>query len=325
MEQPSHFSLLADLSYRTKLLSSVCGLVVLTGAAVTATAYRSARSSTEALTYSLFEEVSGRAVTHTQGFVLRAAPIVDSLRRLSDDGLQLDDSDRLARQLLAFLNANKGISWVSYGDSAGTFTGAYRPLQGGLRINQSRIVDGHTRLVEHDVLPNGTWRPGRREADSGYDPRQRPFYQKASQAKRLVWLPPYVFYDQGIPGISCAEPVYDKQGELRGVLSVDFDFQALSQFVARLSIGDNGRVFVFTSDEVLLAAPSKLVQAKPGHRGVGQLLKLADVQDGLVNAFRENLKPVDIPVGGPEAYRFFTLPSRRGRVLRFHHGISRRR
>src|SRR5438067_449895 len=89
-----------DLTFRAKLAAGVCGLVLLTGAAVTWLAHRSARATTAALTDALFREVSGRAAAHTRGFVLRAAPLVESLRQLAGQGLALDDSDRLAGQLL---------------------------------------------------------------------------------------------------------------------------------------------------------------------------------------------------------------------------------
>ena len=55
-------------------------------------------------------------------------------------GLAVEDQDRLAPQLLAVLQANPGLSWVSYGDEAGTFTGAYRTPDGGVRIYRTRIV-----------------------------------------------------------------------------------------------------------------------------------------------------------------------------------------
>ena len=77
------------------------------------------RATTETLTDSVFREVSGRAVTHTRGFVLRAAPVVESLAELADKGLAVDDPDRLAPQLLGALKANPGLSWVSYGDESG--------------------------------------------------------------------------------------------------------------------------------------------------------------------------------------------------------------
>ena len=184
----------------------------LTGSVVLWLAHRSARACTKALTSSVFREVSGRAATHTRGFVLRAAPIVETLGQLADKGLAVNDPERLPLQLLAVLKANPGLSWVSYSDESGTFTGANRTPEGGLRISRSRIVDGRTQLVEHDVLPDGSLRVFRTDPDSGYDPRTRPFYVKPRQAGRLVWLPPYVFYRQGVPGISCAAPVTDAAG-----------------------------------------------------------------------------------------------------------------
>src|SRR5207237_4608781 len=108
------------LSFRAKLVLGVCGLVLFTGAVVLWLAHRSARASTEALTGSVFREVSGRAAAHTRGFVLRPAPVAESLAQLADKGLAVDDPDRLAPQLLAVLKANPGFTWVSYGDEAGT-------------------------------------------------------------------------------------------------------------------------------------------------------------------------------------------------------------
>src|SRR5262249_57490770 len=100
-------------------------------------ANRSTRGSTEALTGSVFREVSGRAVTHTRAFVLRAAPVIESLVQLADKGLVLDDADRLAPQLLAVLKANPGLSWISYSDENGRVTGAQRAPGSGVRLNPS--------------------------------------------------------------------------------------------------------------------------------------------------------------------------------------------
>src|SRR5262245_18696493 len=84
-----------ESSYRTKLVMGVCGLVLLTGAVVTWLAHHSAQANTKALTASVFREVSGRAATHTRGFVLRAGPVVESLGLLADKGLAVDDPERL--------------------------------------------------------------------------------------------------------------------------------------------------------------------------------------------------------------------------------------
>lgn len=292
-------------SFRTRLVVGIGGLVLLTGAVVLWLAHRSARAATEELTGSVFREVSGRAAAYTRGFVLRAAPIVESLTQLADKGLALDDPDRLAPQLLAVLKANPGLSWVSYGDEDGTFTGAFRTPQGGLRINRSRIVAGRAPAVEHDVLPDGTWRVFHEEEDSGYDPRKRPFYTRAKREGRLVWLRPYVFFNQGVPGISCASPVKGKGGGLLGVLSVDFDLNALSEFVSGLSVSEHSRVFLFTADEILLAHPQQRGLGRPGSHGAGKLLTLADAGDPLVDGYRANLRPEHLRPAEGEAFRFF--------------------
>src|SRR5687767_2864412 len=84
------------LSFRAQLMLGVCGLVLLTGAAITWLAHRSARQSTETLTDALFREVSAHAVSETRAFTEQAPPVVEALRRLANDGLVLDDADKLA-------------------------------------------------------------------------------------------------------------------------------------------------------------------------------------------------------------------------------------
>lgn len=293
------------LSFRATLVAGVCGLVLLTGASVLWLAQRGARAGTEALTGAVFREVSARAATHTRGFVLRAAPVVESLVWLADNGLAVTDHDLLAGQLLAVLRANPGLSWVSYGDESGTFTGAYRTPEGALRINRSRISGGKTKLVEYDVLPDGARKVFRTDEDSGYDPRARPFYVRAKQAGRLVWLPPYVFYHQGVPGISCAAPVRDGAGALRGVLSVDFDLNALSEFVSEVSVSPHSRVLLFTDNGSLLAQPDRRVLGAVGAREAGTILTLADAGDPLIDAYRAGLRPEHlVPEPGGGFHRF---------------------
>jgi sigma-B regulation protein RsbU (phosphoserine phosphatase) len=294
------------LSFRAQLVLGVCGLVLLTGAVVLALAQRSAQVSTEALTASVFREVSGRAVTHTRAFVLRAAPVVQSLGQLADKGLAVEDPERLAPQLLAVLKANPGLSWVSYSDEHGAFTGAYAAPEGGTLIKHSHLVNGKTKVVEYDTLPDGTRKILTTDDDSSYDPRQRPFYRGAKQAGRLVWLPPYVFYWQWVPGITCAVPVQDAGGKLRGVLTADFDLNALSEFVAGLSVSEHSRVFLFTSDEVLLAHPEH--RGVSGERETAKLLTLADTGDALVDAYRANLKPEHLAASTDEAFHRFEFP-----------------
>jgi serine phosphatase RsbU (regulator of sigma subunit) len=297
-------STIRGLSFRAKLVIGVCGLVLLTGAAVTWLSHRSALQATEVLTDTVFREASAHAVDETRAFTERATPVVEALRRFGVDNLALNDSDKLARQLLVFLQSNPGLSWVSVSDESGTFTGAYR-VEGRQRIRQTHIVNGKSPTIEYDVLPDNTWRRASPEYDSAYDPRVRPWYTKTKGTRRLVWLQPYIFYDQGVPGISCAAPLEDRMGGFRGVVTADFDLNALSAFVARISVSPNSRFFMYTADETLLAHPTRRVVRPERQKAAGKLLTLADTDDPLVDAFRGRVSGNALPPGSSESFQRF--------------------
>ncbi len=43
------------------------------------------------------------------------------------------------------------------------------------------------------MAADGSWKLHRRDDDTAYDPRIRPFYLKAADKHRTVWSEPYVF------------------------------------------------------------------------------------------------------------------------------------
>jgi len=298
------------LSYRAGLMIWISLLVLAIGLVLSGLAFREARVAGTAAALTRFQEVSDHAVTKTREFVLRAVPIAQAVGNLSGLGLATGDPDKLARQLTAVLRAHPGVTWVSFSDEAGAFVGAYRTPDGALRVNQSRIQqNGRTLMLEFDVLPDDSWRPYRREDDSGYDPRKRPFYARAKSAGRLVWPPPYIFYEQGVPGVTCANPVYDGAGKLRGVLTVDFDLNTLSKFARQLTVSPNSRLFIMSAEGVLLAHPTQRPGVRPGGRERGELKTVRDIGDPLVAAFDAQLTPEDRKpaLGGQDYARQFAF------------------
>jgi serine phosphatase RsbU (regulator of sigma subunit) len=304
MKEPAPHRM-SDLTFRTKLLLSMCGLVLLTGAIVVIVADRGNRAGTQTLADSLFREVSSHAVAQTKDFVLRAAPVAQSLDQLANQGLAIDDLDKLAPQLLAFLKGNAGMTWVLYGDESGDYVGTTRLHDGRLRIERTHIVEGKTHLTESEVQPDGSWKVIKQDDDNGYDVRTRPFYKLAKEKGTLAWTPPYMFFSQGVPGISCVIPAKRADGTMRGVFSVEFDLNALSEFVSNLSISPHSRVFLFMPDQTLLAHPNQRNLAGKGVKGSGTMLTLADTGDPLVDAFRRHLRPEQLQSVGANAFRFF--------------------
>jgi sigma-B regulation protein RsbU (phosphoserine phosphatase) len=294
-----------DLTFGSKLLLSMCGVVLLTGAVIIYVSYRSNRANTQLLATNLFREVSQDAVDRTREFVLRAGPVAESLDELSGQGLAMDNLDKLAPQLLAFLRGNAGMTWVLYGDESGDYTGATRLNDGRLQIERTHIVNGQTKLTVYEVQADQSWKVVRQDDNSGYDPRKRPFYLLAKERGKLSWTKPYMFFTQGVPGISCVMPVKRPNGEFRGVFSVEFDLDALSQFVSSLSVSAHSRVFMFTPDQILLAHPNERNLQGKGVGGKGALLTLADTGDPLVDAFRQHLPGDYLHMARADEFRFF--------------------
>ena len=89
------------------------------------------------------------------------------------------------------------------------------------------------------------------------------------------------------------------------MFSVEFDLNALSEFVGGLSISKHSQVFLFTPDGTLFAHPNQRNQVGKGLRGTGALLTLSDTGDPLVDAYRQHLLPEYVRDSAGDEFHFF--------------------
>jgi adenylate cyclase len=275
------------VSYRISLVVAIPLFVVLTGALVASNSYLSARESIRKLADTLFAQVADQTAEQVRAHLREAPPAVDALAiLLSDDPVvSARPTDGLARRLLAVLRANGGFAWVSFSDVDGTFTGAQRTVDGTLVVNQTHFENGKTIRDEHTVSGDGAWTLLRHNPDADYDPRTRPWYLKSVAAKKRTWMDPYVFFDQGVPGMTCGAPVYDKAGVLRGVVTADFTLNSFGDFVATLHPSPNTRVFIYAASGTILAHPSLRVVEKINSRDEGSLVTKDDIDDAVIRQY----------------------------------------
>jgi adenylate cyclase len=85
--------------------------------------------------------------------------------------------------------------------------------------------------------------------------------------------------------MTCAAPVYAKDGKLRGVVAVEFDLATLSAFVATLHPSPNARVFIYTASGTILAHPSAQVVAGAAAGVEGALVTRDTIADEVVRAY----------------------------------------
>ena len=91
--------------------------------------------------------------------------------------------------------------------------------------------------------------------DDGYDPRARPWYRGALQTRNLYWTDIYIFFTDKKPGITVSYPVFSRDDQLLAVLGIDIQLEKISEFLANLKIGKNGRAMIIDGDGTLVAYP----------------------------------------------------------------------
>ena len=170
------------------------------------------------------------------------------------DLLPVDDPELLARHLVARFRYQKKLSWLSYGDAQGRFTGAWRHPSGRIVIQRSWLDEqgGHVR----EEFVSGDSERLRWSDDWTYDPRTRPFYLLASASSKPIWTKPYEWFgDEGL-GITAALALR-KSGsqEVRGVFTADYHLGTLADFLTNLKLGAQGRAYLMNRHGELLASP----------------------------------------------------------------------
>jgi serine/threonine protein kinase len=218
-----------------------------------------------------------RSVQADVAFALdQAGPLMERVKALADPDRPVED---LLVRLHDLVVARPGVSYVSISFEAdGAFFDANFTKDKIIEVQESHITPSGT-AVKWYAVKGGKLEP-LRDKITDYDPRKRPFYQLATKTKGRAWTAPYTFYLSHETGITCTEPVYDGAA-LKAVLTVDFDINALSSYVARPAL-DHAKSIVYAGDGVILAYPEG-ASIDVGDR----LLRFTDLKDPALTALFE--------------------------------------
>jgi class 3 adenylate cyclase len=267
------------------LVLVVAGFTALTGVVIGGLAWREHRATSRALLEKVMEQTARFAANQAEDFLRHAESSVQLGPQLVRLG-QVDPSDpqQLERFVLATLRANPGLSWVSYGGVDDTFVAAWRDAVGTTHVNHSFPVGGKIHLVEDAIAGDGTRMTVRRSHDHGYRPTERPYFAIAAAQRDLVWTEPYEFFAHGGFGITCAMPIMDAAGRVRGVFTVDFSLRRLAEFIETLYVSPRGHVFIAGPTGEPLVTPRAAGDSsslpRPGAALIDRVVRQVDAGNG---------------------------------------------
>lgn len=243
---------LSRLRLRTVL---VVPFVLQIFAAVGLTGYLSLRNGQRAvadITGQLRGEITARIQERLAAYI--AVPHL--VNRLNADAirrghLNLADRDGRERHFYHTIKAFDPIGLTFFGAADGDFFGARRLPGGPIYVV---LEDASTsRASQYYEVDDEGRRARMAEAFPNFDPRTRPWYKAALLSKKPTWTGAYRhFISKGL-AVTAAEPVYDRDGALLGVVGSDFLFPQVNEFLRSLKIGRSGQTFLMERTGELLA------------------------------------------------------------------------
>ncbi len=275
------------ISIRWALIAGFLGLIWGTHLVTTTSSYITSQNVLRQHARDIMKNVAGLAMEQSQRHLLHAHGAAALTRRLMASnvvGSQTHQIDALERYLHDQLTVNPHFSGIYVGTPQGDFYDVRHfdaKAEGGFRtkVILNTAQGRQIRLVYRDSFFTPL---GEESSDADtYDPRNRPWYQKAVAENGIVWTDPYIFYTSQKPGITIAGPFFDPSGKLMGVVGVDIEIDQLSVFIGNLKIGKHGKAFMLNrnSDVVAFGNQDKLKIQGTADGGTTRLAKINELDD----------------------------------------------
>jgi PAS domain S-box-containing protein len=256
---------------------------------------------------SLLSDVGTNTIAHSQGFLDPAQGAAELAARLAENRIVASENRQLLEQLLfQQLQAAPQFAGVFYGDQDGNFV--YVMRSDGRGPFRSKIVTRSADGRETDII----WRDDDfvvierlRDSEDTFDPRSRLWYSLAQERRGTIWTDPYIYFSSQTPGITIASPVFATNGDLQGVVGVDIPISEISDFLAELKIGENGRALIMNQNGDVIAHPNPDLLKAVNTDGTFRFAGIDEIGDPIARSAFGNLSQMETVFVGTETYSEF--------------------
>jgi hypothetical protein len=223
--------------------------------------YLSFKNGQEAIAHlaeRLIDRVSDGVNRHLDSYL--ATPIL--INQINADAIELGHLDLhdlqsaglyYWKQMQHFKNANYISSTLPTGEFIGA--GRWEGTKGAVTI------DERSPRTNNQGYINQTDNRGNRlkviEKIPDYDARSESWYAETIKAGKLTWNQPYNWdKNPNIISISASYPIYQKNRQLLGIISVDYLLSSISEFLSDLHLSPSTKVFIIQRQGLLIASSS---------------------------------------------------------------------
>lgn len=287
-------------SLRVTLAISLAGLQLVAIVSVVLFTYFNSERATLRQSRTLLNEAGVNVISFISKFLDPARQTLDASRRLAENGvLALHDDAALERHLFQQLQVATQLAGIYYAEPSGRFVYVSRADQKGQY--RTKIIDpfdfGSESHPARFIWRNDRFATLRTDIDrqDTYEARTRPWYTEVETEKVSIWTEPYIFFTGRIPGITYAAPVLDSSGNLRGVLGIDLQIRAISNFLSEIWAERRGAAIVMNESGEVIAHPQLVLIEQDADMDNPELTRINEIDDLIARAafqsIVENGKP----------------------------------
>ncbi len=273
-------------SLRATLALCLAGLQFVAVLSVTLSTFVSSENALLRQSRISLNEVSVNVIGQVKNFLNPARQVLDATRRLAEnDVLDINDIAALESHFFQQLQVAPQLAGIYLADDTGRFIYVMRTEEPG-RYRTKVIPPFAPGITEHPA--DFQWRNDRftllgtaeTQTDT-YEARTRPWFRMVDAAKAPIWTQPYIFYTTRQPGITYSVPVLDDAGDIRAILGVDIQIDALSGFLLDIWSEQRGAALVLNEDGSVLAHPTLVLIEKDADFNNPELPMVDQIDDPL--------------------------------------------
>ena len=232
-------------------------LIVVTVAGIIAVVYSKNKKIAMDSAKKQFQKEAQTLIEKTDNYMKAAQLTAEIATQVFDEpNLNLKLKSEQSSYLLKALLSHKQIALLYFGDEQGSYL---QSADFGEKIYVKIIhrKNNKAQTVYNYYDKNGEITDTKSFDDTKYDPRARPWYIGAKATKKTFWTDPYIFFENGRPGITVAVPIFAQDKTISGVVAADITLDGLSEFLKRVDLSKNGIAFICDAKGQLLAFSGK--------------------------------------------------------------------
>jgi class 3 adenylate cyclase len=259
-------------------LSPIALAVLLCGAVLWISwwSYAANRRDTLALTDETLASLEDRVGTEVSTFLAVPERVLGLAAEFAGNRPPTPAERKAAEETaVAVLNQAPMLALIGYGDANGNWIRVRRTAEGTLETKIVAREDGARRAYWLRTAADGS-RVIEDDPEDNFDPRTRPWWQRAMETQGVGWTDVYVFFTDRKAGVTASRALRD--GPLAGVVMADIRLEKLSQFLAGLTVGRTGRALILDQEGRLVALgdPTRAFKVEGETISPARLNELAD-------------------------------------------------